>query len=508
MKQHLDLDMEKMAQILEIKRKVFRKELSLEEARELVNRTFDRITAEEFAYGEQQMLEYGITDEAMIEEMDDIIDVFRDVLVHDESQLPEGHPIRTYQREADALQALLERIEAATADRFVKNEWLELYDRLQEINVHFARKQNQLFPVLERKGFDRPSKVMWTFDNRVRDSIRDAHRLLERDEDEEFLAAQETVLFLVRDILEKEREVLYPTSLKLITNDEFAKMRRGDDEIGYCLIDPPPPFGDPAANDGDDAAAGDPAADTPLSPTALIEDLQAVLQRHGMTTNKEDGGELDVSTGKLTLDRINLLFKHMPVDLSYVDENDIVRFYSDTKHHVFPRSPGVIGREVQNCHPKGSVETVQEIINAFRAGRRDRAEFWLDMGGTFVYILYTAVRDENGTYRGVLEMMQDVTHIRGLSGSQRLLNWSEGDTDAPIGPDSVIGPIVERYPFIRDYLASLNSKFKKLKNPILFKTMGRIATLSMIAERGGMEVGKLIELLSQEIERRRQERGD
>ena len=113
----------------------------------------------------------------------------------------------------------------------------------------------------------------------------------------------------------------------------------------------------------------------------------------------------------------------MKVDLSYVDENDIVKFYTDTEHRVFPRSAGVIGRMVQNCHPRESVATVEAIIKAFRNGDQDEAEFWIEKNGRFIYIIYNAVRDDQGNFRGVLEMMQDVTHIRSLTGNRKLLSW-------------------------------------------------------------------------------------
>ena len=128
---------------------------------------------------------------------------------------------------------------------------------------------------------------------------------------------------------------------------------------------------------------------------------------------------LDVATGKLTLEQINLLFRHLPVDLSYVDENELVKFYSDTPHRIFPRSANVIGREVKNCHPAKSVHVVEEIVEKFRSGEQSQAEFWINKPGLFIYVIYTAVRDENGKFRGVLEMMQDCTHIRALQGRKR-----------------------------------------------------------------------------------------
>lgn len=514
MDRYLNLDKERIQKMLDIKLKVFRKEISPQEAKILVNNTFDSITPEEFAFGEQHMLKYGITDQLMVEGMDDIIDVFRDVLVETPVNLPKGHPIRTYLDEAEALETLVNEAEKHLGKKFIKNEWLSIYEKLREINVHFSRKQNQLFSALEQKGFDRPSVVMWTFDNIVRDAVRDAYQLLQDDKDKEFLKAQPNVFYLVRDILEKERDILYPTSLKLISDEEFAALRISDDEIGYCLIDNPPAFTAKTETPKSVTKAKENIAvkEAP-SDNALLTDLMAVLSKHGVADKLNTGDELDVSIGKLALDRINLIFKHLQVDLSYVDENDVVKFYSDTKHRVFPRSAGVIGRKVQNCHPRESVKNVEAIIDAFKKGEQDEAEFWIEMGGKFIYIIYNAVRDEEGNYRGVLEMMQDVTHIRSLKGSQRLLTWentknAHKETSKPTGDNagnygihkgSVIAPLLKKYPYLKEYLISLSSKYEQLNNPVIFNTMGNIANVEMIAVRGGFKVEDLIKKLADKV---------
>jgi len=514
MKDHLNLDMARIQKMLDIKLLVFRKEITPFEAKKIVNKTFDHITAEEFAYGEQHMLNYGITDDIMAESMDDImaesmddiIDVFKDVLETNSIKLAEGHPIQTYINEAEALLSLLSDAERQLNRKFIKNEWLNIYEKLNEINVHFSRKQNQLFSVLEQKGFDRPSKVMWTFDNNVRDAIKEAYNFLHNDEDSEFLKVQKNVIHLVRDILEKEQEILYPTSLKLISDTEFEAMRISDDEIGYCLIDTPPAFN--LKNETTEMAS-ESTADS-----ELLTDLMAVLNKHGVSTEESKEEVLDVSMGKLSLSQINLIFKHLQVDLSYVDENDVVKFYSDTKHRVFPRSAGVIGRKVQNCHPRESVKTVEDIIAAFKKGEQDKAEFWLEMGGKFLYIIYNAVRDEKGVFKGVLEMMQDVTHIRSLTGSQKLLSWDNKaesnlhNSDEPtedtnqnhgISKASIIAPLLKKHPYLKDFLIALSPKYKQLNNPVVFNTMGNIASLEMIGARGGFETHEFVEKIIQEV---------
>ncbi len=156
MKKHLNIDNARIQKMIEIKLKVFNKEITLADARKLVNENFDSVSAEEFAYGEQHLFNVGITDEVM----DDILDVFKDVLVVDNLNLPKGHPIQTYVDEAVALENVLREIEQKLSSKFIKNEWLDLYTKLSQINVHFSRKQHQLFSALERKGFDRPSRIM------------------------------------------------------------------------------------------------------------------------------------------------------------------------------------------------------------------------------------------------------------------------------------------------------------------------------------------------------------
>ncbi len=351
----------------------------------------------------------------------------------------------------------------------------------------------------------------------MRDAIKDAFEMLKTDQDKEFIDAQAQVIHLVRDILEKEREVLYLTSLKLLSDKEFAEMRKGDDEIGYCLIENPPVYL------SSHSESQSPKVDNKNS---LLKDLQEVLAKHGLTTQPSSKDEvLSVSNGKLTLDQINLIYKHMQVDLSYVDENDIVKFYTDSKHSIFPHSPGVIGREVQICHSRESLSTVEAIVDAFRKGEQNQTDFWIDKGNKFIYIVFNAVRDDEGNFKGVFEMMQDVTRIRSLKGSRRLLSWdntaspksndkgtntklskmnlketsNKTETQIEIEPKTLIGELVNEYPFIKEFLGTLSSDYKRLSNPVVFKTMKNIATLDMVSKVGGFKVDHLIKLIKQEI---------
>lgn len=497
MNKHLSLDSNRIKKIIDIKLDYLNGIISLSEARNRMNSSFEKVTSEEFALAEQHLVSYGISDDTLAERMEEILEIFKDVLTSTKLNLPSGHPIQTYIDETLEINKIITIMKELLNKKFIKNQWLESYEKLSQISIHFSRKQNQLFSALERKGFDKPSKVMWTLDNNIKDIIRKSKTLLNEDKDSEFLLIQPEVIEMIEDMIAKETEILFPTSMELLTDEEFVEMRIGDDEIGYCLIDNPKDYkGLGNTNDFKDSKAN----------SELLSDLESVLRKHGITDrNKNENQVLDVSQGLLTLSQINLIFKHLPVDISYVDENEIFKFYSDTKHRVFPRSPGAIGRKVQNCHPRESVETVEKIISAFKKGEQDEAEFWIDMGEKFVYILYTAVRDDNGNFKGILEMMQDATHIRSLTGNQRLLSFESTkkatiikENKYNISGNTNIDALLKEYPFIKDFLINLNPKFEKLNSKI-FKTMAKVATIDMISARGGYKTTDLISKIVEEI---------
>lgn len=503
MKDFLKVESEKIQKMVNIKKDFLDKKIDLETANALININFDTITPEEFAFSEQKIKDMGYSDDIIHHKMTEVFNLFKNKIVQNISELPDGHPIKTYINENKEIKKLIEEMKLEilknNESKFIKNVWLELYDKMYQFNIHLSRKQNQLFSILESKGFDRPSRIMWTFDNAVKDSISKARKLLNEDDISEFIKHQEIVWDLVLDIIDKEESILYPTSLKMISEEEFRNMRYGDDEIGYCLIEKPKEFY-PIKKDESD-----------IKNNNFMEELSNLLSKYNMENKAEQ--VFDVSQGKLTLEQINLIYKHLPIDLSYVDENEIVKFYSDTKHRVFPRSAGVIGRDVKNCHPRESVGTVEAIIEAFRAGEQDVAEFWIEINGKFIYIYYVAVRDENGKFRGVLEMMQDATRIRSLKGNRRLLMWEDenekkdkwdnddylSEEDFNITKDSVIGDIIDKYPFIREYMPTLSDNYKKLLDDEQYKIMSKIATLEMVAIRGNFEVEYIIEKIVEKI---------
>ena len=132
---------------------------------------------------------------------------------------------------------------------------------------------------------------------------------------------------------------------------------------------------------------------------------------------------LTLDTGTLTAEQVNLILTHLPVDVTFVDEKDEVRYYSATKERIFARAPGIIGKRVQDCHPPDSIHVVNRILDEFKAGAKDVAEFWMTLGEKFVHIRYFALRDGDGEYRGTMEVSQELTDIRTLEGERRLLDW-------------------------------------------------------------------------------------
>ena len=531
-----NIDAKKLEIVHEIKSAYDEGKISLEEARKSLKDRVQHLAPYEIAIIEQEMVE-ETEDECIKEDIQAMLEVFQDVLVTKDQELPENHPISCYRRENAKMKELLLSVEDLVQYPLIKNQWLELYEELLKFKIHLSRKQNQLYPVLEKKGFTRPTTTMWTLDDFIRDEIAECYNLLLEDKEEEFIGKQAELVADVRDLMDKEENILYPTSLEMINEEEFRYMAEGDQEIGFAYISVQADKSGNSSSASSSASAS--TAGAPLSGLSsapgFAEELAGLLGKYGFN-NKEE--KLNVSTGQLTLEQINLIYQHMPVDLSYVDENELVCFYTDTKHRVFPRSKNVIGRDVKNCHPKASVHIVEEIIKKFRSGEQDKAEFWINKPDLFIYIIYYAVRDENGKFRGVLEMMQDCTHIRSLQGSQTLLTWEQqekgesketsededkregSETSEDVGnkesagtlgnegnrestgsltagklteitEDTLLKDILEADPNVKTLLFRLSDRFKALNTP-LARIMMPKATVKIMSERAEVDLDTLL----------------
>ena len=311
--------------------------------------------------------------------------------------LPEGHPVQVYFLEKDIIHTLLEELTAVNPyEEFQK--YTNIFNQLQTIERRFARKENQLFPFLEKKGWVGPSQGMWSF----HDNIREQFRMLRSNmEDRDFNIIKTNTPYLVNGLyrlMEVEETVLFPNALELLTESDWIEMRKGEEEIGWMLPQPPAAF----------------------PSVAYVHPSEDFTIRE-MPFSLENTSHYD--EGHMTVDQVNLLFRTLPLDLTYVDENDKVIFYNRGEERVFPRSAGIIGREVKFCHPPKSVGTVLKILEEFRKGTKNESTFWINFKDRLIYIRYFAVRDADKNYKGVIEMSQDITDLKKIEGEKRLLDW-------------------------------------------------------------------------------------
>lgn len=315
--------------------------------------------------------------------------------------MSEGHPVKVYMDENALIRALISQI----CDLDIVSEYeefLKLFDKLCMVEKHYARKENQLFPYLEKHGWTSPSQNMWAFHDQIRDEIRDVKKILDSENKELLIQALNKVFASMEHMIQVEEQRLLPNAFQMVSDEEWQEVSSGDDEIGWMFDEEPQRY--PARSKEEEYIH--PSKDT---------------KKRKLPFDIEDRIHLD--EGYMLPEQVKLMLRFMPVDLTYVDENDRVVFYNRGDERVFPRSAGIIGREVKFCHPPKSVDMVLEILREFKAGRKDEAEFWINFKGQFIHIRYFAIRDEEGTYKGVIEMSQDVTHIRNLEGEQRLLDW-------------------------------------------------------------------------------------
>lgn len=367
-------------------------------------------TAAEIAEAERALISEG-TPVSEIQRLCDLhVAVFKDTL--DEELPPEslpGHPVFTFRMENEVIMRLLETMQETlqawqSGDHHKIKTLLNLTENLTTIEKHYSRKENILFPYLERLGFEGPSMVMWGVDNEIRSKIKQFREHL-GDPNPDLNIAADQYKQMSQDIIEmiyKEEKILFPYALEKLSEQEWAEIRDQEDEIGYFEVKPEDTW-----QQEDETQ--------PLTPEPVLAQSEALPENL-----------ISLSTGALTPEQIDLMLTNLPVDMTFVDEHDRVRYFSRGRERIFDRSPAIIGREVTKCHPPQSVHRVTMIIDDFRAGQRDAAEFWIQLGGKFIHIRYFALRDAEGNYKGTIEVSQDVTEIRALEGEHRLLDDAPG----------------------------------------------------------------------------------
>jgi len=324
-------------------------------------------------------------------------------------EIPVGHPVDTFKKENRELLKLIQ-----TMGRFYEKvkqpEEVDLetyilqlkafFNNLMDVEKHYLRKENLLFPYLEKYNITGPPKVMWGKHDETRELLKVAREGLDVKGGMD-LAELETLVELVlkpasgavSDMVMKEEEILFPMCMDKLSDEEWYQISQESPELGYCLYDP------------------------------VIEWKPEGVEPSPVARTME--GSVQLPTGKLSIPELIAFFGTMPVELTFVDSQDKVRFFSHGKKPIFNRNRAVIGRDVRLCHPPKSVHVVEQVISDFKSGKEERASFWLEIKGLFVHIEYHALRDEFNKYLGTLEVVQDITELRKIEGEQRLLSYTE-----------------------------------------------------------------------------------
>ncbi|QQE10995.1 DUF438 domain-containing protein [Planctomycetota bacterium] len=374
-----------------------------------------------------------------------------------------GHPVDTFRRENDALSELMVNLKSAlsvlceavdedgnpcdpstptpSSKHATYHTARQHLNELMDIDKHYDRKENLLFSMLERHGINGPSTVMWAKDDQVRDLLKacgtnyltiDATAEQWREYCNQYAVP---ALQSVVEMIFKEENILLPMSLKTLTATEWAQIWEQSPQFGWCLVDPqegyiPPKFDAKLGGNTEGNVTDKKTGSVSLgitSPPVEGEEVNAAngagrgSEQPSLTSAKK--AKIQFGTGILTLEQLTAIFSTIPVDLTFVDAEDRVRFFSESPKRVFKRPKAVIGRLVHNCHPPHSVHIVEKILDDFKAGEQNVAEFWIPMGEKFVHIRYYALRDDDGAYMGTLEVTQDLTHERSLEGDRRLLSY-------------------------------------------------------------------------------------
>ena len=291
-----------------------------------------------------------------------------------------------------ALRPSIKEINRTPKDQILKKSFVEDLKILLKYDKYYSIKENILFPLIEKETTDfHCINVMWSFHDDIRANLKRLISILsERSYDlKEFNKLIGDVFFKMFAIIFREERILFPFILETISQEKIDFLFSESIEIGFPYYEP------------------------------------KNIKLKEQSTNKLDTGSLDLKTGNLTAEQIILIFNHLPVDITYVDENNRVKFFSTPKKRIFTRSNAIIGREVTNCHPPDSVHVVEQIIESFKNGSKDKASFWIKMKGDYILIQYFAARDEKGNYKGVIEVSQEIEEIRNLKGEKRLLDWED-----------------------------------------------------------------------------------
>ena len=332
------------------------------------------------------LIDEGMSIDTVLKNLDKVINVFYKNLKEYKWEKPEIDTFSNYLiKENEALIKRMEEMKEIIknkSDWFIDKKFNQLFNEVKDFHVHYTKKENILFPIMEKKNKDfNGLKIMWALHDEGRKSIKEFNKLLLEKEYKDINETVGKLFFVLYGLVQKEELILFPVVSEMISSEEEKEMLEQSLEYDYFIIEKP------------------------------------VIYH----SNREN--EISEDSNELSLKRYLMIFDSLPVDLTYVDENNKVRYFNKPKDRFFPRSQAIIGRDVENCHPPDSVHVVLEIIESFRNGERDTAKFWINLKGKTLLIEYFAIRDGKGIYRGVLEVSQEISEIQKLTGEKRLLEW-------------------------------------------------------------------------------------
>jgi hypothetical protein len=383
-----------------------------EEVKEKFKEVLKGVTSEDIVKVEQELVKEGMPREELQKLCDIHMAIFGEELQEQELHIPAGHPIAILIEEhsimlqrAEKLQTFVGMIEEACDSVYVGDVLTELQSiakDFQDSDKHYLREENVLFPLVEKHGITEPPAIMWMEHDKIREIKKKFATLVEKwntmafDEFKKRLGeAAKPLCSLLPTHFYKENNILFPAALQTVSIEEWEEARKEFDEIGYCCFTPP----------------------------SVTVRMQVEKREARVTPVSED--ILKFETGILSKEEVEGILDSLPIDISFVDKNDSVKYFNKAEKRIFVRTKAVIGRKVQMCHPQKSVHVVNKIVDAFKRGKKDSAEFWVTMGGRLVHIRYFAVRDKSGKYLGTMEVTQDLTDIKKIEGEKRLLDWKE-----------------------------------------------------------------------------------
>ncbi|MDX9856723.1 MAG: DUF438 domain-containing protein [candidate division Zixibacteria bacterium] len=373
-------------------------------------RLLGRVPYDEVVAVEQELIQDGVPAEEIMKLCDLHSAAMKGALDTSAAKsVPPGHPVHTFRQENKALIGELELADKQFAELATLSDDADAteilgqlrlrFSRLADVGKHYSRKENLVFPYLEAKGITGPPTVMWGKDDEVRTAVKGAIEALQYQGSVSADDARSVVELVLRPATEaikemifKEEEILFPMCLDKLTETEWYEIYRQSPQIGFCIYDP----------------------------VDRWQPSKFELEDTGSTATDE---RLQFPSGSLSPLEIQTILNTIPFDLTFVGADDTVKYFTQGRERIFERNRAIIGRKVQMCHPPASVHIVQKILDDFKAGRANQAPFWIELHGRFIHIEYFAVRDENGTYLGTLEVSQDLTAKRALSGQKRLLSY-------------------------------------------------------------------------------------